>query len=397
MSKNIYDYLDRTNSLFQDDLLNHEREIFQIINRSKFLVLGGAGTIGQALVKEIFKREPLKLHIVDISENNLVELVRDLRSSMGYIKGDFKTFALDLGSLEYDQFFNSDGDYDYVLNLSAIKHVRSEKDPYTLMRMIRVNILNTEKTIEQSIRKGVKKYFCVSTDKATNPVNLMGATKRVMELFMMEKSQYISVSSARFANVLFSDGSLLHSFGQRIQKNQPIVAPIDIKRYFVTPEESGQLCLFSALLGENRDVFFPRLNERIHQQSFDKLAYKFLKKNGLKPYLCNSEEEAREIAQNNNLKNQWPCYFSKSDTSGEKPFEEFYKEDEILDLNSYKAFGIIKNKLFFNKEKLDHFKIEITNLINLKKWSRNDLVNIIRETIPEFKHFETGRFLDDKM
>ena len=238
----------RSKKLFNDDILNHKEELSNIVSSSSFLVLGGAGSIGQAVTKEIFKRKPLKLHVIDISENNMVELVRDIRSSYGYIDGDFKTFALDIGSEEYDVFFESDGNYDYVLNLSALKHVRSEKDPFTLMRMINVNIFNTDKTIEQSIKKGVKKYFCVSTDKAANPVNMMGASKRIMEMFVNRRSKDIDISMARFANVAFSDGSLLHGFNKRIEKKQPIVGPNDIKRYFMTGPEAGLLCLFFALL-----------------------------------------------------------------------------------------------------------------------------------------------------
>ena len=259
---NHYDYIERSKSFFSSDIANKSSELNYIINNSSFLVLGGAGSIGQALVKEIFKRSPVKLHVVDISENNLVELVRDIRSSLGYICKDFKTYALDISSLEYDRFIELDGKYDYVMNLSALKHVRSEKDPFTTIRMIQTNIFNTEKTINQSINKNTKKYFCVSTDKASNPVNLMGASKRVMELVAMKKSSEISISSSRFANVLFSDGSLVHSFNKRIEKRQPIVAPLDIKRYFVTPEESGQLCLLSTIFGENRDVFFPKFDQK---------------------------------------------------------------------------------------------------------------------------------------
>jgi len=253
---NILNLIGRETEIFKDDLIAKEKELIHIINNSSFLVIGGAGSIGQAVTKEIFKRKPKKLHVVDISENNLVELVRDIRSSFGYIDGEFNTYALDIGSIEYDAFINSDGKYDYVLNLSALKHVRSEKDPFTLMRMIDVNIFNTCKTIEQSIANGVKKYFCVSTDKATNPVNMMGASKRIMELFLVKYSDKINISTARFANVAFSDGSLLHGFNQRINKKQPIVAPNDIKRYFVTPQESGELCLMSCIFGENGDVFF---------------------------------------------------------------------------------------------------------------------------------------------
>lgn len=243
----------RTSELFEDDIKKYESELRKIISSSSFLVIGGAGSIGQAVAKEILKRNPKKLHVVDISENNMVELVRDIRSSIGYMDGEFATFALDIGSLEYDAFIKSDGKYDYVLNLSALKHVRSEKDPFTLMRMIDVNVFNTDKTLQQSLEKGVKKYFCVSTDKAANPVNMMGASKRIMEMYLMRRSLQISISTARFANVAFSDGSLLHGFNQRIQKRQPLSAPNDVKRYFVTQKESGELCLMSCLLGETRD------------------------------------------------------------------------------------------------------------------------------------------------
>lgn len=251
---NVLELIGRNKELFTSDIQSKSIELKKIVSTSSFLVIGGAGSIGQAVTKEIFKRTPLKLHVVDISENNLVELVRDLRSSFGYIDGDFKTYALDIGSVEYDAFIESDGEYDFVLNLSALKHVRSEKDPFTLMRMIDVNIFNTDKTIQQAIDKGVRKYFCVSTDKAANPVNMMGASKRIMEMFLMQRSKQIDISTARFANVAFSDGSLLHGFNQRILKNQPIVAPNDVKRYFVTPQESGELCLMSCVFGENRDI-----------------------------------------------------------------------------------------------------------------------------------------------
>ena len=215
----------RIDALFSRDIGALEPELCRIVSGSRFLVLGGAGSIGQAVTREIFKRHPQKLHVVDISENNLVELVRDIRSSFGYIDGDFQTFALDISSIEYDAFIKADGAYDYILNLSALKHVRSEKDPFTLMRMIDVNVFNTDKTIQQSIDMGVKKYFCVSTDKAANPVNMMGASKRIMEMFLMRRSEQIAISTARFANLAISDGSLLHGFNQRLQKRQSIVAP----------------------------------------------------------------------------------------------------------------------------------------------------------------------------
>ncbi|MFN0290522.1 UDP-N-acetylglucosamine 4,6-dehydratase [Pedobacter helvus] len=387
----------RSSELFTEDILKSEVFLSSIVNESRFLVLGGAGSIGQATVKEIFKRNPQKLHVVDISENNLVELVRDIRSSFGYIDGDFQTFALDIGSVEYDAFIEADGNFDFVLNLSALKHVRSEKDPFTLMRMIDVNIFNTEKTINQSIAKGVKKYFCVSTDKAANPVNMMGASKRIMEMFLMRKSKEISISTARFANVAFSDGSLLHGFNQRIQKKQPIVAPNDIKRYFVIPKESGELCLMSCIFGDNRDIFFPKLNEDLHLITFADIAVKYLNELGYEPYFCESEEEARELIKALPQEKKWPCYFTNSDTTGEKDFEEFFTSSEILDMEKFENLGIIKNELYFENDKLNNFTAIISKYKTEKKWSKEQLVDLFHQMIPDFGHKETGKYLDAKM
>lgn len=387
----------RTKELFTEDIANNNNELEKIVSNSTFLVLGGAGSIGQAVTKEIFKRNPKKLHLVDISENNMVELVRDIRSSFGYIDGDFQTFALDIGSFEYDAFIKSDGKYDYVLNLSALKHVRSEKDPFTLMRMIETNVFNTDKTLQQSIDNGVKKYFCVSTDKAANPVNMMGASKRIMEMFVMKKSEKINVSMARFANVAFSDGSLLHGFEQRIKKQQPIVAPNDIKRYFVTPQESGELCLMSCIFGENRDIFFPKLSENLHLITFADIAVKYLKDLGYEPYLCKDEEEARELAKTLPSEGKWPCFFASSDTTGEKDFEEFFTESETLDMNRFKNLGIIKNEAIYDEVKLNHFENIIKKYKQELSWTKEDIVKEFFTMIPDFGHKETGKYLDGKM
>lgn len=394
---NILKLIGRKNELFIDDIASHEKMLYKTVSDSRFLVIGGAGSIGQAVTKEIFKRNPKKLHVVDISENNMVELVRDIRSSFGYIDGDFQTFALDCGSVEYDAFWNADGEYDYVLNLSALKHVRSEKDPYTLMRMIDVNIFNTVKTIQQSIDKGVKKYFCVSTDKAANPANMMGASKRIMEMYLIQLSEKIDISTARFANVAFSDGSLLHGFNQRIQKRQPIVAPNDVKRYFVTPKESGELCLMSTIFGDNRDIFFPKLSESLHLITFSEIAERYLKDIGYKPYLCETEEEARELAKTLPEKGEWPCLFTASDTTGEKDFEEFFMDDELLDLNRFQNLGIIKNDAFYNKKLIEHFTSTIQSMKQNGHWTKQQLVDMFFEMIPEFGYVEKGKFLDSKM
>ncbi len=387
----------RTKNLFIEDICKHDSELQKEVSASSFLVIGGAGSIGQAVTKEIFKRNPKKLHVVDISENNMVELVRDIRSSFGYIDGDFATFALDIGSQEYDAFIKADGQYDYVLNLSALKHVRSEKDPYTLMRMIETNIFNTDKTLQQSIENGTKKYFCVSTDKAANPVNMMGASKRIMEMFVMRKSKQINVSMARFANVAFSDGSLLHGFNQRIQKNQPIVAPNDIKRYFVTPQESGELCLMSCIFGENRDIFFPKLSVNLHLITFADIAVKYLKNLGFEPYLCKDEDEARELVKTLPSEGKWPCLFSTSDTTGEKDFEEFFTHKEVLDMNRFENLGIIKNEALFDEDKLNHFEKIMKQFKENLAWNKDDIVREFFRLIPDFEHKETGKYLDGKM
>jgi len=393
----ILKLIGRDKLLFSNDIEQYSGSLELTVSNSNFLVIGGAGSIGQAVVKEIFKRNPVKLHVVDISENNLAELVRDIRSSFGYIKGDFKTFALDIGSIEYDAFIKSDGKYDYVLNLSALKHVRSEEDPFTLMRMIDVNIFNTDKTIRQSIDNGTKKYFCVSTDKAANPINMMGASKRIMEMFLMRRSLDINISTARFANVAFSDGSLLHGFNQRIEKMQPIAAPSDIKRYFVTPQESGELCLMSCIFGENRDIFFPKLSEALHLMSFSDIAIKYLKDKGFEPYLCNTEDEARELIKTLPEQGKWPCLFTKSDTTGEKDFEEFYTDKEVLDMDRFENLGVIKNEPEYDENQLNNFEDTIVQLKSSMSWDKKSIVNEFFKMIPKFDYHDNGKYLDGKM
>ena len=394
---NILNLIGRTNELFYADIKKFENELLKKVSNSAFLVIGGAGSIGQAVTKEIFKRNPKKLHVVDISENNMVEVVRDIRSSFGYIDGDFKTFALDIGSGEYDAFIKSDGKYDYILNLSALKHVRSEKDPFTLMRMCETNIFNTDKTLMQAIENGTKKYFCVSTDKAANPVNMMGASKRIMEMFVMRKSKQIDVSMARFANVALSDGSLLYGFNKRIEKGQPIVAPNDVKRYFVTPQESGELCLMSCIFGENRDIFFPKLSENLHLITFSEIAIKYLGNLGYESYLCKDEDEARELAKTLPKIGKYPCLFTASDTTGEKDFEEFFTDKEILNMDKFESIGIIKNDPLYDEDLLNNFEATIKKYKQNLYWTKDDIVREFFKLIPDFGYKDTGKYLDGKM
>ena len=392
---NILNIIGRDEALFSDEI--NRLRLLDTISTSRFLVIGGAGSIGQAVSKEIFKRDPRVLHVVDISENNMVELVRDLRSTIGYRSGDFKTFAVDCGSVEFEALLRSEGPYDYVFNLSALKHVRSEKDPYTLMRMIMVNILNTVKTLRMAKEMGSKKYFCVSTDKAANPVNMMGASKRIMEMFLMRESLTQEISMARFANVAFSDGSLLHGFNQRFTKKQPISAPNDVRRYFVTAKESGELCLLSGLLGNNRDIFFPKLSEKLHLITFSEIAIRYLRALGYEPYECESENEARDRAEELIANNQWPCYFFKSDTTGEKDFEEFFTDSEDLDMERFEAVGVIRNDPVFDEAKLDEFLKGVDALRRKGTWGKDDIVEMYFRLLPEFAHKETGKYLDQRM
>lgn len=387
----------RNQELFGADIDNFSQKLDNIIVKSRFLVIGGAGSIGQAVTREIFKRDPKALHIVDVSENNMVELVRNLRSTIGYGSGDFKTFAVDCGSIEFDALSKAEGPYDYVFNLSALKHVRSEKDPYTLMRMIMVNVFNTIKTLQMAKKMGAKKYFCVSTDKAANPVNMMGASKRIMEMFLMRESLTQEISMARFANVAFSDGSLLHGFNQRFMKKQPFSAPSDVRRYFVTPKESGELCLLSGLLGNNRDIFFPKLSEKLHLITFSEIAIRYLRERGYEPYECKSEDEARDRTEELIADKHWPCYFFKSDTTGEKDFEEFFTDAEDLDIDRFDTVGVIKNKPDFDEDRLDDFMEGIETLRKKATWTKGDIIKLYFGLLPEFDHQETGKYLDQRM
>ena len=387
----------RSKPIFTDDIEENVNFLNATVSSSSFLVIGAAGSIGQAVTKEIFKRNPKLLHCVDISENNLVELVRDIRSSLGYASGEFKTFAIDAGSNEFESLFHFQQGYDYVLNLSALKHVRSEKDPFTIARMMQVNIFNTVKIADLASRYGAKKYFCVSTDKAANPMNMMGGSKRIMELYLNDLGEKLDISMARFANVAFSDGSLLYGFQNRIKKLQPIAAPNDIKRYFLSHQEAGELCLLSCLLGENRDIFFPKLSEQLHLSTFADIASKYLHSLGYEPFLCDSEDEARSKIDLLVKQKKWPCYFAPSDTTGEKDVEEFFTDNEQLDLDALHDIGIVKNTHQANKDVLIKFRNEFNKIIGSKNISKKSLLALYYICLPDFLHEEKKKFLDDKM
>ncbi|MEO8271289.1 MAG: polysaccharide biosynthesis protein, partial [Aureliella sp.] len=316
-------------------------------------------------------------------------------------EGDFHAYCFDALGSEFPAFakqaLSQGKPYDYVLNFSALKHVRSEKDPFTLMRLIDVNIFLTRKLLEFAQRGGAKKFFCVSTDKAANPVNMMGGSKRIMEMFLLGDESSTAVSTARFANVAFSDGSLPHAWTQRMLKRQPLAAPNDIRRYFVTGQEGAQLCLFSILLGQDREIFFPKLSPRLHLITFSSMAERYLQSLGYEPYQCSSEEEARSRVDELSANRQWPCYFFKTDTTGEKDFEEFYTDSEQVDWDRFSEIGVVLNEAVAPPEQLQAFTQCIEALRGNQAWTKQDLLEAFGELLPNFAHKETGKNLDNRM
>lgn len=393
----ILNLIGRDGPLFQKDLPESNKILRDAIQGARVLVIGGAGSIGQNVAKEVFRRKPKVLHVVDISENNLVELVRDIRSSLGYIEGETAFVPICMGSNEFEAFWNINAPYDYVFNLAAMKHVRSEKDQFSLMRMIKTNIIYTQKTYQMAATAGAKKYFAVSTDKAENPANLMGATKRIMEVCLAQQPNATAVSTARFANVAFSDGSLLHGFNSRIAKRQPLSAPNDIKRYFMTGPEAGLLCLFSAVIGKDQEVYFPKLDPSENLITFSQIAERFLKDRGFEPVRMDSEDEARDRAEELIAQKKWPCYFFASDTSGEKPFEEFYSPSDNVDWERHEDLGVIKGIAGPDEKNVSDFIQAINAIEATATWGKAPLVDLIKDYCPTLSHVETGKFLDGKM
>ena len=395
--KSDLNMIGRGKELFNRDVKALEGKLQEIVGSSNFLIIGAAGTIGQAVTIEIAKRGPKSVHLVDLNENLLVELVRELRSRKGASDLDLSTYCIDINGAEFEKLFAEIGQIDYVLNLSALKHVRSEQDEYTLMRMVNTNIFGSRKVAELSKQYGVKKYFCVSTDKATNPVNMMGASKRIMELFLHKECDDLPISMARFANVAFSNGSLLDGFEQRVKKYQPISAPNDVKRYFITQKEAGELCMLSCLFGGSREVYFPKHGDELKLTTFTQIARNFLKAKGFEVLECRSEQEARDACSNIDKSKRWPCYFFESDTTGEKGFEEFYSSQEEVDFDYFENIGIIKNNFDVDKEVLMKFESNLRQMYENRKWSRADLINQFKLVLDNFEHKETGKFLNLRM
>ena len=379
---------------FELDLSSNNSLLFNEINDKSLLVIGGAGTIGSSYIKQVLKYKPAKITVVDINENGLTELTRDLRSSnlLDY-NPQYITYPVNLLSDTFDKIFNSDS-WQVVANFSAHKHVRSEKDKISVEALIKNNVFGAIKLLNLCESNPPKYFFSVSTDKAANPVNIMGASKSLMEKLILSKKNNFRVSTARFANVAFSNGSLLDGFIYRLNKKQPLSCPSDIKRFFVTPEQSGQICLLATFLGDSGNVFFPKLDFDKDQIYFKEIALDFLKENGFEPVLVQSEKEAKEFDFNKN-QSKYPIYFFKTDTSGEKTYEEFYTEEEDYDIKKYDSLGFI-NTLEVNIS-FEEVEADFESVFNNPNSNKADIVKIIKKYVPDFMHIETGKHLDQKM
>lgn len=388
----------RADSLFIRDIEQNRDALSNHIRNSRVLVIGGAGSIGSSFIREILPFKPDALTIVDTNENALAELTRDLRSTKGlFIPGHYAPYAMDFASPVFEKMFRSQHGFDIVANFSAHKHVRSEKDIFSVEVLLRNNVLHARKLLELLAETPPREYFCVSTDKAANPVNIMGASKRIMEDVIFSYSDYFSVKTARFANVAFSNGSLPAGFMNRISKHQPLSAPLDVKRYFVSPKESGQICMLSCMLGENREIFFPKLEER-QMMTFDAIADELLREHGYEAVRCGSEEEAVEMAGDLSAGSmKYPVYYSASDTSGEKMFEEFYTEDEPVDMGRFHSLGVITGKRADDEGKINALFLSLEAAFASDAVTKERIIAIIRAYLPYFEHIETGRSLDGKM
>ncbi len=390
--------LGRKESLLANDMASQEKEIADTLSSSRILVIGAAGSIGSAFVKVLSRFRLRCLHLVDLSENCLVEVVRDLRSSGIALPDNFQTFAIDFSQTEFKAMLRQEQSYDFVLNFSALKHVRSERDPFTLMRLLQINVLANDALANHLCGSGTRTVFSVSSDKSVRPGNLMGASKALMERVFLSYADQLPFTSARFANVAFSAGSLLASFERRLAKFQPLSAPTDVRRYFISHQEAGELCFLGCFLGSNREIFYPQFEPANDMLSFAEIAHMMLESKGLKPRACSCEAEALTLARSLDSNSKvWPCFFSSSDTSGEKPYEEFVDPGEETDESRFEKVGVVTKPLYHGDQSVADSLTAIRAAYDKGVWSKTELANAIRIAVPELDHVESDKNLDQKM
>ena len=387
----------RENSFFENDLINNKEKLTKEIKGRSILVIGGAGTIGSSYIKAALRYHPSELIVVDTNENGLTELTRTLRSNSNIIVPEsYLTYPMSFNSEVFYKMAKSHGAFDIVANFAAHKHVRSEKDSFSIEAMIKNNVLDAKKLLDYLKENKPSHFFCVSTDKAANPVNVMGASKKLMENVIMSYSNNIKITTARFANVAFSNGSLLYGYMERLLQRQPISCPSDVKRFFVSPEESGEICLLTCILGNSGDIYFPKLteNQLVNFKSITEDFFKYLNKD-IK--ICKSEKEAKEVASNLSDSSSYPVYFFKTDTSGEKLYEEFYTSDDEINLDKFESIGVIKNSYKPNYLEVESVVNQISELFSRESYNKEDIINVMNNLLPSFSHIETGKSLDQKM
>lgn len=392
---------EREHSMFEKDIQGNHTALTKEIQGKSALVIGGAGSIGSSFIKSLLRFQPARLVVVDINENGLTELTRDIRSTDWLVvPPTYLTYPINFGDSVFEKILRNQGPFDIVANFAAHKHVRSEKDEYSIEAMVENNVLKAGSLLQLLKEQAPSHFFCVSTDKAANPVNVMGASKKLMEEVILAYSRYIPITTARFANVAFSNGSLPAGFLERMLKRQPLSAPSDVRRYFVSPEESGQICLLACILGKPGEIFFPKLDES-KMRRFSDIAVSLLQELGYEPHYCESETEAKAFFNRKsefvNHTSAYPVYFFQSDTSGEKSFEEFYTAVEELDMNRFQALGVITNAPCQDLGAIEEMFRRLQSLFDSAAVSKQDIVNLIAEFIPNFEHVETGKSLDHKM
>ena len=393
----------RPSSMFENDIQANAEKLTQEIEGKSVCVIGGAGSIGSSFIKAVLRFKPGKVVVVDLNENGLAELVRDVRSTQGlFVPDEFRCYTLNFADPIFERIFREEKGFDIVANFSAHKHVRSEKDRYSVQALIENNDIKAKRLMDLLTVYPPKHFFCVSTDKAANPVNIMGASKRIMEDLVMAYNKYFKVTTARFANVAFSNGSLPDGWIHRLQKKQPLVAPSDVKRYFVSPEESGQICMLACILGRGGEVFFPKLGED-QMLTFSAICDEFVKAEGFEKDLCTSDAEAVQKAAALNLEHlnlepaKYPVRYFSSDTTGEKAYEEFYVPGEKIDMERFQALGVVEQTTRHDMEEVDGFFAKLEGIFEKEDFTKAQVVEAIKSFIPNFEHEEKGKNLDQKM
>lgn len=385
-------------SMFLDDINLNKETLIREIKDKRICIIGGAGSIGSSFIKAILNFRPKSVVVIDLNENGLAELIRDIRSTDGlYVPDEFRCYTLSFADPIFERIFREEKGFDIVANFSAHKHVRSEKDKYSVQALIENNDIKAKKLMDLLTVYPPKHFFCVSTDKAANPVNIMGASKRIMEDLVMAYNQYFKVTTARFANVAFSNGSLPDGWLHRLQKKQPLVAPSDVKRYFVSPEEAGQICMLACILGKPGEVFFPKLGED-QMLTFSSICDDFVKAEGFVKKECQSEAEAKKYASSIDYDSDvYPVVYFGSDTTGEKAYEEFYVPGEKIDLQRFQSLGVVEQTARHNMAEVNTFFEKLEGIFAKENFTKAQVVEAIKDFIPNFEHEEKGKNLDQRM